>query len=869
MLGSRALSDQEPPPEPPPERYTARVVEDPSDGAEVDTEAEAAPADYDAHSIEVLEDLQAVRLRPGMYIGETDETGLHHLVFETVDNSVDEALGGHATSIEVTICLDGSITISDDGRGIPIAWKPEQDKSAAEVVMTVLHAGGKFSSDSYKHSAGLHGVGVSCVNALSEWLEMEIHRDGRAFWMRFERGDPVSPSGTPDEPLTVRGPSERSGTTISFLPDTQIFSTVEFNFDRLARRLSQLAFLNSGLRIELHDERDDRREVLLYEGGIRAYVEHINRKREVLHVEPIVFRSSMEVTGPEGVPVEVEVDVALQWTSGYNEHTYCFANNVYNDEGGTHLSGLRSALTRTINNHASKGGLLKGIKEPPTGDDVREGLTAVVSVKLPDPKFDSQPKHKLLNNEAKSAVDGLVSAKLGAYLLEHPAFSRQVVAKICDAAHARIAARKARELVQRKGALESAALPGKLADCQERDPKRCEIYLVEGESAGGSAKQGRDRRFQAILPLRGKILNVEKARLDKMLSSVEIATLIRALGAGIGTEGFDLSKLRYDRVVIMTDADVDGSHIRALLLTFFYRQMQPLIEHGHLYIAQPPLYRVAKGRSEIYLKDDEALEEHLLKQGVAGAILTPHEGEPIEGEHLKNLAKKVLRYRSVLENVNRRRDGRLVDGLVRATSLDVGLLRPQSSIGSAARVDVPRIEQEVLEPLMAHLEKTAPDALKGLSHEVVEDGARPVIRFTSRELGLIRRTVIDGAFVAGQDFVALRSHHDHYRRLAPPLSLQIGEREPETFATLDGAIDRLVELGRKGQSIQRYKGLGEMNPEQLWETTMHPDKRTFMQVRLSKSDAEDDIFETLMGDQVEPRREFIERHALDVSNLDI
>jgi DNA gyrase subunit B len=825
---------------------------------------------YDADSIEVLEGLEAVRLRPGMYIGETDVTGLHHLVFEVVDNSVDEALAGFAKAIEVSIHVDGSLTVRDDGRGIPVEWKDEKDKSAAEIVMTILHAGGKFSNESYKVSAGLHGVGVSCTNALSEWLEMEIHRNGRVYWMRFERGKPVSSSGTREAPLEVRGHTDHTGTTISFKPDPTIFSTVEFNFERLATRLSQLAFLNPGLHVVLRDERDDRQETYVYEGGIKAYVEHINRNREVIHPTPIQFGGTMEVTGPEGTGIAVDVEVALQWTGTYVEHIYCFANNVYNDEGGTHSIGLRAALTRTLNNYAQKESLLKGMKEPPSGDDVREGLTAVVSVKMPSPKFDSQPKHKLLNNEAKSAVESLVGSKLSAYLLEHPSHAKAIIAKISEAARARIAARKARELVQRKGALESAALPGKLADCQERDPKRCEIFIVEGESAGGSAKQGRDRRFQAILPLKGKILNVEKARLDKMLSSEEIAVLITALGTGIGTEGFDLARLRYDRVVIMTDADVDGSHIRTLLLTFFYRQMRPLLEHGHLYIAQPPLYRAAKGKKELYLKNDDALEDLVLDQAVEGAIVSPEDGAPVQGVHLRNVAKKVLRYKAVLDTVRRRRDHRVVDALIRATPLEVDHLRPRSTIGAQAPVDKDALGRAILEPMRAYLAAHQPDALNGLEAKVEMDGAHPQLVVNSNEVGQRRRSVIDAAFLAGSEFTSLRNHHKSFKDTAGPLSLKLSANsESESFTRIEDAIQRLYDAGKKGWNIQRYKGLGEMNPEQLWETTMDPINRVLLQVRLAKTDSENNIFEILMGDQVEQRREFIERNALEVSNLDI
>ncbi len=824
-----------------------------------------AQRSYDGSSIEVLEGLEAVRLRPGMYIGETDATGLHHLVYEVVDNSVDEALAGYATRTSVVIHVDGSITISDDGRGIPVDWKEDKNKSAAEVVMTILHAGGKFSNDTYKHSAGLHGVGVSCVNALSSWLEMEIHRDQRIHWMRFERGHPVSDSGTPQEPLTIKGETANRGTFITFMPDSTIFSTTTFSFDRLAGRLSQLAFLNKGLTIELTDDRDDRKETFFYEGGIVSYVEHLNRKKEPLHKDVIYFEALMEVSGPEGNKVEVEVEVAMQWTAAYNESIYCFANNVYNDEGGTHSIGLRSALTRTLNAYASKQNLLKGLKEAPTGDDIREGLTAVVAVKMADPKFDSQPKHKLLNSEAKSAVESLVGSRLTAYLMESPTTAKMVVGKICDAARARIAARQARELVQRKGALQSTSLPGKLADCQEKDPQHCEIYIVEGDSAGGSAKQGRDRKFQAILPLRGKILNVEKARVDKMLSSQEIVTLITALGTGIGPEDFSLTKLRYGRVIIMTDADVDGSHIRTLLLTFFYRQMPELVEHGHLYIAKPPLYRLAKGKKEFYVKDEEARDDYLLSSGVDGVVVSTQDGQSLEREHLKNVAKAVLMYKKDLEVIDRRRDHRVIDALIRSTPLSLETLKP----GPGLAVDADVVEAEIFTPMRAWLEKNAPAALEKLVTRVVEVNGAHELRFESRRQGARRSTVVDSGFLAGSDFLRLRALARNFRELQAPLELRRDNGDPAAFDSIDALVSKLEELGSKGVTIQRYKGLGEMNPEQLWETTMNPENRVVLQVQMSKTDTENDIFETLMGDQVEPRREFIEHNALDAVRIDV
>ncbi len=834
-----------------------------------------APKAYTGSSIEVLEGLEAVRLRPGMYIGETDVTGLHHLVYEVVDNSVDEALSGHARSIRIRLHVDGTVSVSDDGRGIPVDWKEEQQKSAAEVVMTVLHAGGKFSSDTYRHSAGLHGVGVSCVNALSEWLEMEIHRDGRIHWMRFERGKPVTPSGTAADPLSIKGSTSETGTSIRFRPDDTIFSTTTFVYDRLAARLNQLAFLNKGLRIDLEDERDERTETFLYEGGIRSYVEYLNRNKEPLHKDVLYFESVMEVTGPEGATNEVEVEAALQWTTTFNENIYCFANNVYNDEGGTHASGLRSALTRCINAYATKENLLKGLKEAPSGDDIREGLTAVVAVKMQNPKFDSQPKHKLLNTEAKSAVEGLVNSRLAAWLLENPGAARSIVGKVGDAARARIAARKARELVQRKSALESTALPGKLADCQERDPEKCEIYIVEGESAGGSAKQGRDRAFQAILPLKGKILNVEKARVDKMLSSQEIVALVTALGTGIGPESFDLSKLRYGRVIIMTDADVDGSHIRTLLLTFFYRQMAQLVEHGHLYIAQPPLYRMQKGKAERYFKDDDELRDFVLGQGSEEVAIADTNGVTLEGEHLRNVAKAVLRYSDFLTVADRRLDGRIVDAFVRGTDVELDLLRPSTAVGASdggasPAVDEARIEREVIDPMKRFLERTYPDAVEKLVVRIeVTGGDHATIVVESRRLGARRVSRLDGAFLAGNEFARLRSSSRSFRELQGPFELRRPGKDFEAFDRLVDAVRRLEELGSKGINVSRYKGLGEMNADQLWETTMDPEKRVVLQVHMNKSEQENDIFETLMGDQVEPRREFIERNALKVSNLDV
>ena len=800
--------------------------------------------DYNAQSITVLEGLSAVRVRPAMYIGSTGTMGLHHLVYEVVDNSVDEALAGFCTQVQVTIHADNSITVLDNGRGIPTEIMEKEGKSAAEVVLTVLHAGGKFDNKSYKVSGGLHGVGVSCVNALSERLDLEIYRGGKSYAQRYARG-------VPQGDLRVTGESEKTGTQVHFKPDHEIFEELEYNFDILSNRLRELSFLNAGLRIGIVDERTDKSHDFHYEGGIRSFVEHLNKNKTPVHPKPIFI--SHELVSATN---RFELEIAMQWNDGYDEKVYSFANNINTHEGGSHLSGFKSALTRTVNTYGQSGGLFKDLKESPSGEDIREGLTAVIAVKLSSPQFEGQTKTKLGNSEVKGLVEQMVNERLAAFLDENPAIAKRIAAKVADAARARIAARKARETVRRKGALDGASLPGKLADCQERDPKLSEIYLVEGESAGGSAKQGRDRKNQAILPLKGKILNVEKARFDKMLSSQEIATLITALGTGIGREDYNADKVRYHSIVIMTDADVDGSHIRTLLLTFFFRQMPELVERGYVYIAQPPLYKVTKGKKEIYLKNEAALDDYLLGIGIEGATLQGTLGKLMQGAELKTFLGKILVYRTLLERIDRRRDSRLVDALLAVTTI------------RRETLDQPDTLVQEIEKIQGRLERLAPDMLP-LIVRMEDDAEHSAKRLVLRPKGASRETIIDHAFLVGADFEQLISLQATFAEAGQaPYTLVLHEttHQIDDLRTVLAAVKKEAE---KGQSVQRYKGLGEMNPAQLWDTTMNPETRTLLQVRIQDAVESDSVFTVLMGDAVEPRRQFIERHALDATNLDI
>ena len=800
--------------------------------------------DYDASSIKVLRGLDAVRKRPGMYIGDTDDgSGLHHMIYEAVDNAIDEALAGHADKVQVVLNPDGSATISDNGRGIPTEFHEEEGVSAAQVIMTELHAGGKFDQNSYKVSGGLHGVGISVVNALSSTLQLRIWRGGEEFYMCFHDGDP-------EAPLEVVGDAgERTGTEVTFMPSSETFTKTEFDYGTLTHRLRELAFLNSGVLVVLRDERgvEAQEDSFQFEGGISAFVEYLDRNKSAVHSPAIAVLGERD---------GIRVDCALQWNDSYHENVLCYTNNIPQRDGGTHLAGFRAALTRTVNGYANSSGMAKKEKVSLCGDDAREGLTCILSVQVPDPKFSSQTKDKLVSSEVRPVVESLLSEKLTQWFEEHPTDAKNIVGKALDAAIAREAARKARDLTRRKGALDISSLPGKLADCQERDPAKSELFLVEGDSAGGSAKQGRARANQAVLPLRGKILNVERARFDKMLSSTEIGTLITAMGTGIGRDDFDIEKLRYHKIIIMTDADVDGAHIRTLLLTFFYRQMPQIVERGHLYIAQPPLYKVWRGTSGAgrYLKDDRDLEDYLIDEGLKDAVLALHDGSQRAGPDLRALVDHARRAATLLAAIGRRYNQKIVE-----QAAILGVLNPEV-IADAAQAG------QIAEYLAARLDGLEAEEERGWTGAAATDGGYALQRSTR---GVAETHVVDATLIRSGEARQLD---------AMAKELQENYERPATFnrkddsVRIDGPMDLLatvLKLGQKGLSVQRYKGLGEMNPEQLWETTLDPDARTLLQVQVKELDDADEVFSTLMGDVVEPRRDFIQSNALNVVNLDI
>ena len=835
--------------------------------------------DYGADKIKVLEGLEAVRKRPAMYIGSTGAPGLHHLVYEIVDNSIDEALAGYCDQVHVTIHIDNSITVVDNGRGIPTDLH-SSGKSAAEVALTVLHAGGKFDNDSYKVSGGLHGVGVSVVNALSERLDLEIWRSGQVYQQSYERGNPLGA-------LEMTGTTQRRGTKVTFKADTQIFETVEFSFDTLAQRLRELAFLNGGIVITIDDERDGKSHKFQYDGGIVSFVEHLNKNKVVVNNAPMFMKGDKD---------GIDAEIALQWNDGYSELIFSFANNINTYEGGTHLSGFRSALTRTINSYAVKNNLAKDLKDASiSGDDIREGLTGVISVKIPQPQFEGQTKTKLGNTEVKGIVETIVNDRLGQFLEENPVIAKRIIGKAVDAARAREAARKARDLVRRKGALDGSGLPGKLADCQERDPAQSEIYIVEGESAGGSAKQGRDRRFQAILPIKGKILNVEKARFDRMIGSDEIRTMIAALGCGIGIEDFNIDKLRYHRVIIMTDADVDGSHIRTLLLTFFYRQMPMLIDRGHIYIAQPPLFRAKRGRSETYIKDERELEGFLIRRAVESRVVKLADGTEMFGEVLERSLQRIMGFRKLLQQVTRRgAPPDVVSALLHADARDKSFFEQRDTLDIiSARMTTPvrsltvnrDVEHNAFDLAVEDRSQGYPRAYT-IGVDFIASGEYRTLLAAYADIRDIKFPVVVKTAAAAPDEAPLDDQaaadettigggavDDAMKAGGEPKAATTairGRRDPDTaLDSVDAFVDFFIAAGRKGVAVNRYKGLGEMNPDTLWATTMDPEIRTLLQVRAEDHAEADQMFTTLMGDQVEPRRKFIEDHALDVRNLDV
>jgi DNA gyrase subunit B len=799
--------------------------------------------EYGADSIKVLKGLDAVRKRPGMYIGDTDDgSGLHHMVYEVVDNAIDEALAGHCDKVEITLNANGSVTVIDNGRGIPVEMHEEEGMSAAQVIMTQLHAGGKFDQNSYKVSGGLHGVGVSVVNALSVLLELTIWRDGKEYFLAFKHGEPIG-----DLKVAGDAPEGLTGTKVTFQPSTETFTMVEFDYSTLEHRLRELAFLNSGVKIVLTDSRgvESKTEEMIYDGGLEAFARYLDRNKQALISAPIVVNLERD---------DVTVEAALWWNDSYHENVLCFTNNIPQRDGGTHLAGFRAALTRTINSYANESGIAKKEKVSLTGDDSREGLTCVLSVKVPDPKFSSQTKDKLVSSEVKPIVEGAMGEALSQWLEENPKDAKNIVQKIVDAAAAREAARKARELTRRKGALDIASLPGKLADCQERDPAKSELYLVEGDSAGGSAKQARDRQFQAVLPLRGKILNVERARFDKMLSSQEIGTLITALGTGIGRDDFDIEKLRYHKVIIMTDADVDGAHIRTLLLTFFYRQMPELVERGYLYIAQPPLYKVKRGSSETYLKDERAFQDYLVNAGLDDTVMVTAERAERAGNDLRDIVETSRQIVSILDGLHSRYPRFIIEQAAIAGVLNPGVLEDAKQAQDAASYIAKR------------LDALSDETERGWEGLVLDEGG---LQFTRELRGVMDSHLIDAPFISSSNALKLDQHAAHLQEVyAKPAMLKRKDDETPVYGPSD-LLNAVLEVGRKGSSLQRYKGLGEMNPDQLWETTLDKSSRTMLQVKVGELDEANEIFSSLMGDVVEPRRDFIQTHALDVANLDV